>query len=764
MMLTKLTKDKLEKIDIDFTITPKINSSEIVTYNTITSNFIIEEDTYADFSIFCQNWTKVSTTNNQLNNIDNVVPLTPYEIPPIIIDPSSIATSVNGKFSVLSSSLGGIYQSTDYGFTFILIDEFDFNDITYDGTIVYNSVAISGDGSKMIATGNIGTIMSNNYGYTWTVLPYISINKNSISMSLDGKIIYIETSDTLNISKDYGITWNTIVSNKHITSSFDGRRLISFTPIIESNLYNSNDYANTFTISNSPSKIWKYIKMSASGQYQTAITDTLEVWISHNYGFDWNKSITVFHEPITDLTIGSSGKYQVISTNEIYYSKDYGYTWRSYDLEDLTLKCVCLSYNGKVCITGSTSHIFNSIINTEYIKDVGMNTFHPLDLTLFGTIWTSGSQTDLNTEIGTNRTRIATCKYGKYQTICIKNQNIWVSNNYGVTFTSIVLDSFKLWNSIALSEYGEYQTIVTEDGEIWRSDDYGLVFIKIQSTGDTTFGDTAEDFTIFNGIAMSGNGKYQTACCKSGRIGTSNDFGYTWIYSTIGSVDFTVVDMSKNGQYQTVCGLLDGDNDRIYYSKTYGSIWNNSNCPSVSWNDISISETGQFQLVCGPIDNSGTFKSLAFSTDYGVNFIQNEYGVKDWVSVSISPNGDRQVLCTSDGKIWISTDFGATAEESTTIINSKFCRLTSSLQYIIVLKTSGISFSKIPNDLHIPGVITVSTKGNINSNAVILLSGSRQNIYSYRIINHNTFDIISSDFEDSGQCSYSIQSYGQYSE
>jgi hypothetical protein len=266
---------------------------------------------------------------------------------------------------------------------------------------------------------------------------------------------------------------------------------------------------------------------------------------------------------------------------------------------------------------------------------------------------------------------------------------------------------------------------------------------------------------------MSGNGKYQTACCNGGKVGSSNDFGYTWVYSSIGPVNFSGIAMSKNGQYQTVCGVYDLDNSTLMYSKTYGSIWSFSIITDViGWNDISISETGQYQIVCS--------NSRIYSSDnYGVNFTHVSYGDdKVWLSVSISLDGQRQLFCT-ETKIYISNNFGLTAEpvgkselfpEGIAYENLTFGRLTSSLQYIIVLKDSGLMVSKIPNDLHIPGVITVNTKGYINSNAVILLSGSRQNIYSYRIINDKTFDIISSDFEDSGQCSYSVQSYGQYSE
>jgi len=60
---------------------------------------------------------------------------------------------------------------------------------------------------------------------------------------------------------------------------------------------------------------------------------------------------------------------------------------------------------------------------------------------------------------------------GKYQTAVTYNGYIYVSDDYGDTWTQ--KDSERSWRVVSLSSTGQYQTATTYNGYIYVSDDYG---------------------------------------------------------------------------------------------------------------------------------------------------------------------------------------------------------------------------------------------------------------------------------------------------
>jgi hypothetical protein len=55
--------------------------------------------------------------------------------------------------------------------------------------------------------------------------------------------------------------------------------------------------------------------------------------------------------------------------------------------------------------------------------------------------------------------------------------------NYGVTWTQATSDTTRSWSSVAMSSDGKYQTAVEHDGGIYTSIDYGVTWT--QATSDT---------------------------------------------------------------------------------------------------------------------------------------------------------------------------------------------------------------------------------------------------------------------------------------
>lgn len=728
-----LTRSKLENSEHNFSIEQKIKDSEIITFNSTPSEIRIdEEDKYADFSVFGHFWKQIQSIN--VNCID---------------------LSQNGKYCIASAISGGLYLSLDFGNSWIqLIDD------TVTTDIVYNSVCISADGSFLIATSSIQTVISRDFGNTWSVISNIlSSNNYSSVISCDNKTIYISDLTKVNISKDYGVSWKSILYNVNYISSSSNCQICSFFKReMQSPIYYSNDFGKTLIASNSPNKIWICLKISSTGQYQTAISNDFITYVSSNYGIDWIQSNSILHSTLINISMSASGKYQLISGDGVYISKDYGVTWRTYFSNgDYMTDYICLSNDGKIGIMCSNERIFLSTITTEYIKESGSSSFTPLDKSLFAIEFAIDSDKiddissfSLYTSLQDNFSKNSSSRYGKYKSICVHNGNIWVSKDYGITYNIANPTDNKNWSSISISDSGKYQTATITEGEIWRSDDYGLNFFKVDSS-------TIGGFNI-NDVKISGNGKYQTVCGDGGNIGYSSDFGYTWICSTICSNNLISICMSKNGKNQSVCGSND-DSNSVMYSKTYGILWKYSNLSNsgVQWKNISCSGCGQYQTLCS------YETSIMISEDFGINWNQSLSGDgHNWCLVYVTYDGQRQIACDYGSNIFLSLDFGFTWNScSSDQYDWRSISISDTLQFIDIIYQNGILVSKIYNDDKIPGFITIPAKTIVNNNAIILLSGNSSNTYSYITDDIKFFDIVSSDFEDSGKISYLLLDYGQ---
>lgn len=715
-LLSRLTKKEISDTAFNFKTAPQVNGSSVITMATIPdSNRITEEDVGSDFSVFGMKWSIIN------NNIA-----------------ISLASSENGKYQIMSKNSGGIYLSLDYGTTWVMADLSD--------TIIYTKVTISSDGKYLSVIGSNGINISSDYGNNWDNVNSSS-NFESIYMSSNGEIQYASTNSNLYFSNNYGLTWSSIKTgdNKVNCCSSNGQ----YVNISNSIIMYSNNYGVTFTNSNSPSSIWLDSKCSSTGQYQTAITNNGKIYTSDSYGKTWELKEELF-DTLTTVTISGSGKYQLISGTKIYRSKDYGSSWYHVDINDIQINCVSLSFDGKVGIL-SSDKIYSSIISSTYIKESGMDNFLPLDESLFGLFESlsfdieliNNIYTEIVSEINlTNTAKIATSKTGKYVTLVINNGHIWRSSDFGETFIKNETIGVGTWKNIKMSNTGQYQTIITYDKKIWKSED----------KGETWALNNTETFDL-NDIAMSSSGKYQTICGSDGTILYSNDYGYIWTSTIINGNNLISITMSDDGKFQCVC-----DSVNIMYSKTYGIIWKYGNLliSDNRWNSISSSSCGQY------VTTSSDEHDIVISEDYGVSWGVSLSGNHNWVNVFVTPSGKRQLAYDSDGKVYLSIDFGYTWEICyNTSNNWKSMVSSDTLQYVFALHDDGLVILKIINDDKIPGTVTISTNFRINSNAVILLSGDRSNIYTYDTDFTNSFDINSSDYEDNGAVSYAILNYGE---
>ena len=201
--------------------------------------------------------------------------------------------------------------------------------------------------------------------------------------------------------------------------------------------------------------------------------------------------------------------------------------------------------------------------------------------------------------------------------------------NVGNTWTA--KESIRYWNSIAMSSDGKYQSaVVYVGGEIYISSDYGNTWTA------------KETLRNWYDIAMSYDGKYQTAVVgNNGQIYISSDYGNTWTAKQSNRNWFGIA-MSSDGKFQTAVA----SNNQIYISSDYGNTWTAKDS-NRSWYGISMSSDGKYQSAVALNDK------IYISSDYG-----NTWTAKDsdrsWYSIAISSDGKYQSAVVQNGQIYVS--------------------------------------------------------------------------------------------------------------
>jgi len=356
-------------------------------------------------------------------------------------------------------------------------------------------------------------------------------------------------SDVINWTRGY-IKRTTTYSTTNVTQVTTLPILLELT---DDQLQNYTNFGSTWATStnivyngilSNPNKNWVAISISTTGKYQTAITDTGDIYVSDDFGARRTVSFNIGVSSSNSVSISFTGKYQTASSGtQIYVSSDYGSTWTN-------------------TFSSGTSNIFVSI-----------------------------------------------CLTGKYQTIVSSGDTVYTSNDYGITWRPLDINS-ELYASIpdsqnnmyqsvetfptagvALSYNGLYQTVVAQ--YIYRSQDFGQTWTNVSNTNYLSDNNWIS-------VAMSSNGKYQTALESGGDVFTSTDFGVTWTLlndDRLLDKEWISASSSATGQYQTIVqqgGL-------VYYTFNYGTTWtpvSDSNIRNKDFRDVSISSDGIYQCIC----------------------------------------------------------------------------------------------------------------------------------------------------------------------
>jgi hypothetical protein len=198
--------------------------------------------------------------------------------------------------------------------------------------------------------------------------------------------------------------------------------------------------------------------------------------------------------------------------------------------------------------------------------------------------------------------------------------------------------SNKYWNGVAMSSNGKYQTACADHDKLYISSDYGATWTA------------KENNRSWSEVAMSSTGQYQAALDSwDYKIYISTDYGNTWTVKEIGS-RVTAFAMSSTGQYLTA--LEGGFTGRIYISSDFGANWTAVGGTENEWRKVVMSSTGQYQTALAQNER------IHISSDYGATWIAKERD-GSWADVAMSSTGQYQTAVPWGGLIFISSDYGA---------------------------------------------------------------------------------------------------------
>lgn len=283
---------------------------------------------------------------------------------------------------------------------------------------------------------------------------------------------------------------------------------------------------------------------------------------------------------------------------------------------------------------------------------------------------------------------------GQYQTAILSStSDVYVSNDFGRTWTISSLPNSDNWVDVKLSTSGQYQVILSST-TIYQSEDFGQSWTVRFSVG-------GEEFTSVQSVA-DGSRWYATST-NPGRLYFSSDYGRIWVFrfffdftvtpaeiyvltgymtsfaiasggyvsylttnqplaGSTGSLQVPGIYRSFNeftddpkalvvpqrpwkrvvcsGSGKTVVAIADGFDD-VYCSNDYGSTWTIHIIPNVQ--DIAISFTGQYILL---VQNVG---SAHISSTFGGNFnvlagVANE----PWQGAAMSGTGQLMAIVGSN--------------------------------------------------------------------------------------------------------------------
>jgi photosystem II stability/assembly factor-like uncharacterized protein len=234
------------------------------------------------------------------------------------------------------------------------------------GASYFLSVAMSDSGQFAVAGTNARQLWySDNYGVSWTLSAPSSlvVIVYQIAMSSSGQFSVAACSgpNIVYISEDYGHSWRASGVSKvalytgAVLSAAGDNILVSSLPGMF--MLRSTDYGLSFFPVVAPQLSWKFLSMSASGQYAVSLVHLGNVYHSSDYGASWVPSTIAGAYSWNYPSMDATGKYVTVSASGIglFYSSDFGHTWIKASAPKLNWYGLDASASGQYLIASPTN-------------------------------------------------------------------------------------------------------------------------------------------------------------------------------------------------------------------------------------------------------------------------------------------------------------------------------------------------------------------------------------------------------------------------
>jgi photosystem II stability/assembly factor-like uncharacterized protein len=596
---------------------------------------------------------------------------------------SSVASNSDGTTLVATVYSGGIFTSNDYG-------------VTWKNSIsAFKSMAKSSDGLKCGAViYGVGIYMSTDSGITWTLY------STGLSQFLSSSLLQSNFNDVSVNLIGYG--WNSIACNSDgsmfVACAYEGLIYAFYRPTltwydtgiltISTNKW-SSVVINSTTLTQNNEQGIKISACSTSGEIWTANynpklpSDSSQAFIDNFYLVPINIS-TRFNQ----VAMNSDGSLMFAIGNDgfIYISNNFGINWNKTtdnNLTSQTFRYICCDGLGKTVIAAAYQTIW---ISNNY----GNSWFKALSNST-PTLWFSGVACDTTGQV------IYVSDYSLDRDIPsynITNQgNVYMSNDRGLTWKNIYSDTYAILG-INCSSNGSY--ISTVIAQLVGSYYFKYAYMYSNSFGSSWITSTFDRDYIVPTNHLPGsinyfnvnNKKYYNASntvsialnrdgskiCLTFYASTNNDQS-TVIRSTDGGISWSTISQFYTNNYLSYINCNSDGTVLILVSGCPG-YWNSLNTNVVNISGI-IFVSFDFGNTWVNINNDATGISLSYT----------------WVYVRSNNSGSFIIASTNDGYIYTSLDRGNTWNRVNNTLNYKWTSIacdSSGTKLFAVCEDGGI--------------------------------------------------------------------------
>ena len=565
-----------------------------------------------------------------------------------------ITCDSTGQYVVVgtNTSASQLYQSTDYGATFVVLSG--------SPSSYWTAVQSDSTGMKVVAcdfNGGIANVYTTTDMFatynTSDIYPGHIILSMAASSTLYTMYMLVQNTDTmtksLRMSSNGGYSWSAISTFsgydvQGVACDYIGFQV--YATAGHDGVYVSSNYGANWVKTSAPSNLlsgpnFTSLACNLDGNHVAALdTQNLLVYVSTNQGLTWMAQNTPGNSAgsvVNNVSISPDGTmYSALFANVGTYSTTMGSAFLPPAVDSSAWVPVNISRSDLAPFTyvacNSTSQYMVALSRGDY-NGSSLNTSVSYSSD-YGLTWRIS-----NAPSNGSTTYTCLASSGQYVVVGFSslNNGIYQSTDYGATYTSITSALNFTPVAIAISSDGQYCYAATNDASgIYLGTSYGAMVTQNSTVSSITW----------TSIACDSTGQYVYASGSSSgnyAVYASTNYGVDWVplalFTSSSGIVINQISCDSTGLIVVVAAA-----DGLYRSTNGGAAWTVMSAPSDrNWTMIASNATG-VHLIAG----DAFFNVVLTSADSGVTWTQKTIpgapasGIQ---SVSIDSTGTYEFAC-----------------------------------------------------------------------------------------------------------------------